>query len=283
MILPIARALKIPLVVSFHGHDVGGLEPQNKGSLRYFRYQKLAPELFSYAARLLCASAELAELLIARGAPPSKVHLHHLGVDIDTFGQPHRERDGKGILVVGRLVEKKGIDDALRAFAQVATRISGARLVIVGEGPLRASLNQLARQLGLHEKVQFRGALAPTEVQAEMHEASILLTPSYTTKAGDRESGVIVVKEGGATGLPTVATHHGGLPEIVDDGKTGFLVQERDIGALADRLERLLRSADLREIMGGEARRAIVTRYNSRIQNAALEEHLVQAACTQGR
>lgn len=279
MVLPVAQKLKIPLVVSFHGHDVGGLEEQNRKSLRYFRYQKLAPALFSYAEMLLCASTELAESLVEHGAPPEKVRVHHLGVDIDAFTPPNDEaRDGHRLLVVGRLVEKKGIDDALRAFAQISGRFPFARLIVVGEGELRAPLVRLAKSLGLSGRVDFRGALTSAEVLIEMRRSSLLLTPSFTTSRGDRESGVIVVKEGGATGLPTVATHHGGLPEIIEEGKTGFLVGERDVNALADRLQRLLGSATLRREMGSCARLRIERLYNTRVQNEVLEEHLVRSA-----
>lgn len=282
MVLGVARRLGLPLVVSLHGHDVGGLLPQNKNTWRYGRYQRLAPALFEYASLFLCASRELREMLVRLGAPESKAIVHYLGIDGDKFRSPARDlrttRLNTRILVVGRLVEKKGISDGIRAFSKIAARHPHCEMIIVGDGPLRTQLRDLAVSLGLAERIKFRGTLSSNEVLQEMQEASLLLTPSFTTRAGDRESGVVVVKEAAGTGLPTVATHHGGLPEIVDDGVTGFLVPERNIDALADRLERLVSSASLRGKMGEAARAQVVKRYDTRRQNELLEEHLVRVA-----
>lgn len=277
--LPFAHALRIPLVVSMHGHDVGGLESQNRHSVRYRKYQRMAPELFEKAALFLCASEELAALLIGHGAPASKVQLHHLGVDLERFrpGAPS-EREAGRILMVGRLVEKKGMADGMEALRRVVHNHGNAHLVIVGDGPLREELRDYAIQLGLADRVQFLGSLSQDGVLREMQRAAILLTPSFTTPSGDRESGVIVVKEAGATGLPAVVTRHGGLPEIIDDGENGFVVTERDVASLAERLERLLTSAELRMEMGQRARRLVERRYDTVRQNELLEEHLLRAA-----
>lgn len=277
--LPFARALGIPLVVSMHGHDLGGLEPQNRYNPRYRRYQELAPELFEYTQLFLCASAELAELLVAHGAPSHKVRLHHLGVDIGRFkpGLPSERVDSR-ILMVGRLVEKKGLFDGIEAFSFVVKRYQSARLAIVGDGPLADELRKAALRHGVVDQVEFLGSLSAEGVLREMRRASILLTPSFTTPSGDRESGVIVVKEAGATGLPAVVTRHGGLPEIIEEGQNGFLVPERDVAGLANRLERLLSSPALRGEMGNRARRLIEQRYDSVRQNELLEEHLLRAA-----
>lgn len=275
MMLPFARALRLPLVVSFHGHDVGGLEPQNRGTLRYRRYQRLAPELFSYGSLFLCASEQLRTLLIDHGAPESKAVLHHLGVDVDRFCPAlPGTRSNSTVLMVGRLVEKKGMADGLRAFAKIVSLHPGARLVIVGEGPLGQELRHQVSDMGLLGRVDFKGALSGDDVLKEMQKATVLLTPSLTTAAGDRESGVIVVKEAGATGLPAVVTRHGGLPEIIDEGQNGFLVPERDVDKLADRLDRLLSSSDLRHTMGARARALVEQRYDSKQRNEILEEHL---------
>ncbi len=280
MILPFAEKEEVPLVVSFHGHDVGGLEAQNRLTSRYFRYQRLAQRMFDYSSLLLCASTELAESLIAHGAPEQKVVVHHLGVDTRSFSPPPvGVRQGKGcILMVGRLVEKKGMEYGIEAFSRVFKRFTAARLRIVGTGPLLSRLRRLANAWGVGERVEFLGGRSPAEVRQFMAEADVILTPSVTTASGDRESGVIVLKEAGAMGLPAVATQHGGIPEIVDDGTTGFLVAERDVDGLTRRLEELLGDQLLRESMGQSARRLIEVRYDTLVQNEKLENHLLAAA-----
>lgn len=278
MVLPYAERLRIPLVVTFHGHDVGGLEPQNSSHGRYRRYQRLAPRLFRYASKLLCASNDLARQLVKNGGPADKVHVHHLGVDVRQF-VPLEETGIRPlkVLMVGRLVEKKGTEDGVRAFAMLGEEFSQARLEIIGDGPLRKELEGLARELKIAHRVTFRGSQASDEVLRAMQAATLLLTPSYLTSEGDRESGVIVIKEAGAAGLPTVATHHGGIPEIIQDGVTGYLVRERDIAGLCSRMSQLLASPALRSWMGAAARNRIVQLFDSRHRNALLEDILWQA------
>lgn len=280
MVLPLAKRLRLPLVVSFHGHDVGGLEPQNRYSARYFRYQRMARAMFDYCSLLLCASIELKELLLQHGAPEHKLVVHHLGVDTAVFRPPERgQRSGNGrLLMVGRLVEKKGMEFGLRAFARVAQERPQSRLAIVGQGPLLGQLRALTGQMQLAEKVEFLGALTPQGVREQMALADVLLTPSVTTAKGDRESGVIVIKEAGAMALPTVASRHGGIGEIIDDGQNGYLVEERDVPALAQRLGALLDDPIRCEKMGRLARQLVEQRYDTRVQNERLESLLISAA-----
>jgi colanic acid/amylovoran biosynthesis glycosyltransferase len=284
LVLPYAERLQIPLVATFHGHDVGGLEPQNSEHGRYRRYQRLAPRLFQYASKLLCASSDLAEQLLKNGAPPEKVHVHHLGVDVRKFaplGSPTPQ--ALRVLMVGRLVEKKGTADGIRAFAMLAERFSDVGLEIIGDGPLRVDLERLTRELKVAERVTFRGNQSSDEVRRAMQTAALLLTPSYLTSEGDRESGVIVIKEAGAVGLPTVATHHGGIPEIIQDGLTGYLVPERDIAGLCSKMTVLLDSSELRGKLGKAARAHIASHFDSQKRNALLEEILWQVVETSHR
>jgi colanic acid/amylovoran biosynthesis glycosyltransferase len=271
--LPFARALGCPLVVTFHGHDVAGLFRANRFTARYYEYQRGARRMFERASLLLCASAELAQLLIERfAAPVARVRVHRLGIDLERFAKVERPERAPTVLMVGRLVEKKGMSFGLRAFAQARQREPEARLSIVGAGPLRRALEQEARRLGIAEAVRFMGALPSEGVRAAMLDADVLLCPSVETSRGDRESGVLVLKEAAATGLSTIGTCHGGIPEIIEHGQTGFLVPERDVGALAEALRELLGSHALRTRLGEAARAKMEREYDARRQNAALEQ-----------
>jgi glycosyltransferase involved in cell wall biosynthesis len=180
--------------------------------------------------------------------------------------------------MVGRLVEKKGMIDGLRAFRRVNARFPNARLQIIGDGPLRGKLQREALRLGLMGSVQFAGRLPHDRVLGEMRRAHVMLTPSITTAQGDRESGVIVLKEAAATGLPAVATHHGGIPEIVEHERTGLLVPERSVDGLARALERLLADAELCRELGQAGRAKMFACYDNRKQVAQLERHLLDVA-----
>jgi colanic acid/amylovoran biosynthesis glycosyltransferase len=278
--LPFAKRAGLPLVVMFHGHDVGGLSSCNRFTPRYFRYQRLAPALFDYASLLLCASEDLRTRLAEFGAPAHKLQLHPLGIDLERFPPPAPEdRNGPStVVMVGRLVEKKGMTYGLRAFQRVSARFPRARLQIVGDGPLRRSLEREARSLGIGAAVQFLGSLSHERVLETMRRAHVMLTPSVTTPRGDRESGVIVLKEAAASGLPAVATRHGGIPEILDHERTGLLVSERSVHELARALERLLGDRALCRELGRAGREKMFAEYDGKKQVARLEAHLLEVS-----
>jgi glycogen(starch) synthase len=144
------------------------------------------------------------------------------------------------LLCLGRLDPLKGFDIALRAFASLATRWPGARLVIAGDGPARAELEQLTRELDLSARVVFRGWVAPDAVAAEIGSASLVLVPSLWN-----EPFGLVAVEAALAGRPLIASRKGGLVEIVRDGATGVLVPAGDAPALAAAIESLLRQPEL--------------------------------------
>jgi glycosyltransferase involved in cell wall biosynthesis len=163
------------------------------------------------------------------------------------------------------LVEKKGTKVLIEAVAGIA----GAKLAVIGDGPLRAALERQARKLG--ERVRFLGALRSDEVAQWMQRASVLAAPSVTAADGDAEGLPNVVVEAAASGLPVVGTRHSGIPEAVEDGATGFLVPEGDAGALAARLAELLGSQSLRREMGVAARQLAEHKFSRQMLTERLE------------
>lgn len=276
--LPIAKELGLPLVISWHGHDVAGLAHKNRSSLRYQHLYRNRAELMQTTALHLCASEELRDILLASGAPQERVRVHELGVDVGRFVPDKTKRRGQRLLMVGRLVEKKGVPDAISAFSRIATQHESAELRIVGDGPLRQSLEAQIQELGLSKRVQLLGEQSSSVVLEEMQAASMLLIPSFTTAGGDRESGVIVAKEAGAVELPVIGTLHGGLPQIIEHEGSGYLVPERDVAALSECMDTLLSDRRLQEKMGARARAIVTERFDTKVRNAALEEQLLRVA-----
>jgi colanic acid/amylovoran biosynthesis glycosyltransferase len=172
-------------------------------------------------------------------------------------------------------VEKKGIEYAIRAYAPHAS--DKVLLDIVGDGPLTQDLRALVTRLSLDRFVSFLGVLHPDEVAKHLSACDMLLAPSVVTRSGDRESGLIVAKEAAACGIPVIATMHGGLPDIVDDGSTGFLVPERDVARLSERVGRLIADPALRRRMGAAGRLKMEHEYDVRERVAELE-HLYDEA-----
>jgi len=273
--LPYVLRHDVPFAITFHGVDVGNLFGARRflpGQWRYWAYSRL---LFRHADRLLADSIELAELLGELGAPREKLHVHRLGVDVSRFSRAGGEEDRPvRIVMVGRFTPKKGFTYALRACAKALERTDReAEVVMVGSGEQEAELRRLARAPSLEGRVRFRGALPHEQVAEVLSRADVMLTPSVVTRTHDRDSGIVVAKEASASEVPVVGTYHGGIPSIIDDGETGFLVPERNVDALADRLTTLLEDASLRRRFGTAARKKMKRSFDMHDQVRALEEH----------
>jgi glycosyltransferase involved in cell wall biosynthesis len=281
--LPYAARYNLPLVVTFHGVDVTVLSSWARFLPQRWPYAWLAPQLFQRMTLGLCVSNEILDRLRALGAPADRLVIHRLGIDLDQFIAGPRDDTGVGIIMVGRLVEKKGFEYGLQAFARIAARNPKASLTIVGDGPRRRSLEALTRSLGLRGRVAFTGVLPSRDVSARLQRSDILLAPSVTGRDGNREGSPMVVKEASASRVVPVSTYHAGIPEIVDDGTTGFLVNERDVEGLADRLERLLKDATLRARMGQAAREKMAREFDNRIQIDELERLYDRAVAAASR
>jgi glycosyltransferase involved in cell wall biosynthesis len=191
---------------------------------------------------------------------------------VTAFTPAEHEAEDPTILSVGRLVEKKGMEYLIKAFARIAGEVPEARLEIAGDGPLRPSLERLTSDCGLSARVTLRGSLPHRAVATSMQNASIVCQPSVTAADGDSEGLPTTVLEAVATAKPLIGTRHGGIPEVVVDGATGFLVPERDVPALANRLLLLLKNAELRKRMGEAGRRRIEEHFDLRKQSRRLEE-----------
>lgn len=264
--LPYAARFKLPLVVTFHGYDVPLLMGKDLYQPKNWRYGLAWPLLRHRIDRFLAASLDLRDLLLKLGAPAERVFLYHLGVDVPAYAREPVEREHVEMLMIGRFVEKKGHEYALRAFSQVVRGGRDVRLVFLGDGERESRIRGLATELGVADRVEFAGAVPHKEVARRLARTDIVLAPSVTAANGDRESGILVLKEAGASSLPVVGTRHGGLPEIIDDGVTGYLVPERDIEALGDRLDRLAADPNLRARMGAAGRRKMEVEYDLHTQ-----------------
>ena len=280
---PFARRHGLPLVVTFHGYDVPLLASPRRFLPQHLRYAIQGPRVLRDMTLGLCASAELQALLEAQGVPAEKLRVHRLGVDLGAFQPGARAAAPLQVVMIGRFVEKKGFGYGLEAFARVAQRHPALELTLIGEGEREAELRRLADQLGVTARVRFTGPLAPEAVAARLAASHVLLAPSVVDAAGNRESGLIVVKEASAAEVVPIGTRHGGIPEIIDEGATGFLVPERDVTALADRLERLVTDAALRARLGRAAREKMLREYDVRARGRALEAFYDEARARHAR
>lgn len=255
--------LEVPLVTSFRGADL---------TKTLQREPRRFSELLRNGDLFLPVSRDFRQRLIEAGAPPERVVVHRSGIDLRRFPfnpRPPRET-GARLLFVGRLTEKKGVVYLLEALARLIASGRELELNIIGSGPLQDALRAKSRDLGLDQHVHFDGALSHDEVVAALERSHALVAPSVTAADGDQEGIPNVLKEAMACGLPVVATHHSGIPELVEDGVTGFLAPERDVVALADRIAWLLDDPSRRLELGMAARRRVEREYDTERLNDEL-------------
>lgn len=246
----------VPLVVHFHGfdaHSVPVLEEYREG------YR----QLFTAAAAVIAVSRTMAEQLLALGVSNEKLFVNSCGVDVDSFNGASPALAKPMFLAVGRFVDKKAPHLTLLAFSKIVSTCPEARLIMVGDGPLWDCCKQLAAALGISESVEFTGAVCHERVQALMTGARAFVQHSVRTTYGDSEGTPVAVLEASATGLPVVSTKHAGIPDAVLHQRTGFLVAERDVNAMAGYMSQLAGDAALAAAMGAAGRKFVSENYSS--------------------
>ena len=272
-----ALSLGFPTATFFHGVDISA-HVKSHGIHIYDR-------LFKEGDLFLPASAFFQRRLLEMGCPPQKTLVQRMGIDLKLFApQTAQKTEDFVFLSVGRLVEKKGHVDALQAFAKCHAKRPGVamRLVIIGEGRLRSKIEILIAQHGLKDAVSLLGALSRTEVLQHLVDCNVLVLPSVTGPDGDMEASPVAISEAMAMSRPVLSTFHGGIPEIVEDGATGFLVQEHDVDTLADRMSAFIEDRGLGERMGNMGRSKAVRDLNLDDWNKILAARLENLITTTG-
>jgi glycosyltransferase involved in cell wall biosynthesis len=265
--LPLARSLGVPLVTTLHGYDVGRTRPRllASGRISWVKYALFRRRLMAQGDLFLAVSDAVRNEAVAIGYPKERTHTHYLGVDLDRFRPDGRDAEPGLILHVGRLVEKKGTRLLLFALARARTTCPEARLLIVGDGPERPALERPRRRSRTRRRRPLRPAHSPrTKSPTGMCRAWLLAVPSVTAFDGDAEGLPTVILEAAALALPTIGSNHKGIPEAIADGRTGFIVPEREAEALAARIVELLGSAELRGRMGAAARTLAEEKFDAR-------------------
>lgn len=248
LVMNACRELGLPLVVHFHGYDASVRSVLAEHAQAY-------REMFAQAAGVIAVSNAMRRKLVALGAPPAKVHVIPCGVDCTAFDSADPASAPPTLLAVGRFIEKKAPHITLEAFGKARRGVPQARLRMVGDGPLLEDCRARAQALGIADAVAFLGAQPHVVVQEEMRRARCFVQHSVEAANGDCEGTPVAILEACASGLPVVSTRHAGIPDVIVDGETGFLVDERDSDAMAARMILLLREAQLARQLGQAARR----------------------------
>ncbi|GET37218.1 glycosyltransferase [Microseira wollei] len=245
------------LVTTFRGHDISKFV-REKGDRIY-------DELFKVGDFFLSNCDFFRRRVVQLGCDENKIVVVRSGLDCDKFTFQPRQfpRDGKvRIATTGRLVEKKGIEYSIRAVAKLAKAYPNLEYNIIGDGELKADFQRLIQELGVSHIVNLLGWKNEREIIEILDKSHIFIAPSVTAADGNQDAPINVLKEAMALGLPVISTDHGGIPELVEDGISGFLVPERDADALAEKLEELLQHPENWAKMGKAGRAYVETHYN---------------------
>jgi len=253
------------LVTVFHGYDM----------TEYLRSHSdgIYAPLWRNGDLFLPISRFWQDRLEGLGCPAAKIRVHHVGIDCEHFSYSTRSLDPgePAVLIsVARLVEKKGIEYAIRAVGRVIASGANIRYRIIGDGPLSAALKQMVSEMRLDAHIEFLGVKTSDEVADELSRAHVLLAPSVTSSRGDMEGIPTVLMEAMAMGMPVISTWHSGIPELVQDGVSGKLVKERDEAALANAIGELIADAGHWAAMGAAGREKVLQEFDMRTLNTQL-------------
>lgn len=247
-------APRAPYVLTSHGTDLFLLD-------RFRIALHAARPIFRSASEVTVISEPLVNRVAALGVPRSRITVVPMPMDDVVVPAPVPGTGTSRLLFVGRLVERKGAEFALRALASLRATGRVATLTIVGDGPERSSLETLAGELAVGNATSFTGLLPPDAVVGWYARSDVLLLPAITDWKGEQEGFGMVLIEAMRAGLPVVASRSGGITDVVRDEETGLLVPERDTPALAAAIARLIDSPPLARRLGEAGRAAVKERF----------------------
>ena len=272
-LLPFIECWRKPCIVSFHGADVM-LKAESPDYARKLR------RVFHAVPLVLARSRSLEQRLIHLGCPPDRIRINRTGIPLAQFPMVRREAPRNGhwkFLQACRLIPKKGLTTCLRAFAIFHQENPHAELLIAGKGPLQPALEVLAAQLGVSGSVHFTGFLSQADLLDLYHRCHVFLHPSEMPADENQEGIPNSILEAMATGMPVLATRHGGIPEAVEHGRCGALVDERDYQALAAEMKKVTRSPHSFAEMGVLASESVASHFEQRAHVSRLEAHYREA------
>ena len=272
-LLPLILRWPRPTIVSFHGADV--MVDMDKPAHR------AATERMLKAVRLvLVRSRSLRDAVIRIGCPENKIRIHRTGIPVAETPFVARNWPTEGdwrFVQAGRLIEKKGFATSLRAFSEFVARYPKATFTIAGEGPLQSELETQVRELGIADKVSFRGFISQKELRELFYSSHIFLHPSETGPDGNQEGVPNSMLEAMASGLPVFATIHGGIPEAIENDRSGILVAEKDHEALAAKFFELTSAPQRLSEIARESAIAVSEKFEQQAQVRKLEDYYFEA------
>lgn len=267
----ICAGLNLPVVVHFHGFDAYRSDVLGD-------YAEDYRKMWKQVAAVIAVSEDMKRQLLTLGAEEHQIHLVPYGIETDQFPMGNPAETPPQMLAVGRFVAKKGPVKTLEAFAKCKAEVPEARLVMVGDGPLWEEAKNWVNRHNLTDSVTFSGILSPADISAEMQKSRAFVQHSLRPPDGDSEGTPLAILEAGASALPVIATRHAGIPDVVIEGETGFLVTEGDVEGMAAHMIRVCQNPALAGEMGRKAASRIREFYTSARYLGTLQKLLTEVA-----
>lgn len=253
----VAKIMKKPVFITAHGMDINNFENSSF-------FKQLIKFSLNNCNKAIAVSSDLAEKMRYLGVDQDKIIILRNAVDTDKFKPTHIKTVRKNydiknnilILFVGYLDTFKGIFELIDAFYEVNTKNKNSMLMIIGEGPKEDELKKRVSNLGLVKSVIFTGKVPPMNIHEYYQSADIFVLPSHT------EGIPLSILEAMSCGLPIISSCVGGIPEVVEDGKNGFLVSPKDKMQLTVKLETLIDDPNLRKKFVNRSIKSINDKFN---------------------
>ncbi len=257
-IISICKHVNIPLITHFHGYDAS-VDVVIKSCNHY-------KEVFAYSTYIIAVSLAMQKRLIGLGCPKEKVIYNPYGPD-NSFLALNPQFSETTFIGLGRFVNKKAPYYTIMAFKQLVAGYPNAKLVIGGQGELYETCKNLVRYHKLEDQVLLPGVLTREDFLKYLEKGLAFVQHSVTALNGDQEGTPVAILEASATGLPVIATIHAGIPDVIIDGETGFLVPEHDVEAMAKKMRILLEDKALALELGQKGKERIHSHFT-------IEKHL---------
>lgn len=261
----IKKIYKVPFLVTAHGGDVFGLQGRFATIIKRFTLKN--------ADRITAVSNAIKNEILAKISPNLEIEIASMGVDSERFSPDKKDDsikaryriEGPFFLFVGRLTEKKGVKYLIEAMAIVIKRFPQAKLLIVGTGILEQELKTFANQLNLQNNIIFTGQIANAELPACYATADIFIGPSIIAKGGDTEGLGLTFVEAAMSGSVAIASNVGGISDVIEDGTTGFLVEQKSSSQIADKIITLLKDTSLLDQLKKQTRGKMINKFDWKI------------------
>jgi colanic acid/amylovoran biosynthesis glycosyltransferase len=258
-LLPHLLFSKIPFIVHFHGYDASTYTFLDKYSLTY-------KDVFIQAKYIIVVSRQMENKLLELGCPRDKLIYNVYGPNNVYFTtQPIYRSDN--FLSVGRFVNKKAPYYVILSFIKVIESFPQAKLMMIGDGPMLSICKNIVNAYNLTENIIFLGRKEPKEILSYLENSIAFIQHSIVAEDGDTEGTPLSILEAAAAALPVISTYHGGIPDVITDGKTGFLVKEHDVIGMSEKIKELLFNPNIAVEMGQNSRSNIR-------DNFSLDKHL---------